>query len=117
MAGILSERDVLAKVIAKGSDPAAICVKDVMSKRVNVVDMSTSIEEAGRIMARLSIRHLPVVENGLPLGMISSRDILTHQLSIASAQARKGRRILQDLEDRHPGITQLQTDNAGRIVI
>jgi hypothetical protein len=49
--------------------------------------------------------------------MISSRDVLLHQLATANAKARKGRRVLQELEDEHPGITRLQVDNSGRIVI
>jgi CBS domain-containing protein len=115
--GVLGERDIVARVVAKGLDPAGVRVRDTMTRAVHFVDRTTTLEEAGRTMARANVRHLPIVEGGVPLGMISSRDVLLHQLATAKARARKGRRILQDLEDEHPGITQLQIDNSGRIVI
>lgn len=115
--GVLGERDIVTRVVAKGLDPADIHVRDVMTRSVRFVDRETTIEEAGRIMARANVRHLPIVEGGVPVGMISSRDVLLHQLATANAKARKGRRVLQELEDEHPGITKLRTDNSGRIVI
>jgi CBS domain-containing protein len=115
--GVLGERDIVARVVAKGLDPADVCVRDVMTREVRFVGRDTTIEEAGRTMARANVRHLPIVEGGAPVGMISSRDVLLHQLATANAKARKGRRVLQELEDEHPGITRLQVDNSGRIVI
>ncbi len=115
--GVVGERDIVARVVAKGLDPAEVRVRDAMTRAVHFVDRTTTLDEAGRIMARSNVRHLPIVEEGVPVGMISSRDVLLHQLATANAKARKGRRVLQELEDEHPGITRLQIDNSGRIVI
>ena len=115
--GVLGERDIVTRVVAKGLDPADVHVRDAMTRSVRCVDRDTTIEEAGRTMARANVRHLPIVEGGVPAGMISSRDVLLHQLAAANAKARKGRRVLQELEDEHPGITRLEIDNSGRIVI
>jgi CBS domain-containing protein len=115
--GIISERDVVARVVAKGIAPADARVEDAMSRQVHAVSSTTSIEEAARRMAKSAVRHLPIVENAGMVGMVSSRDVLNHQLAIANAEIRKSRGILQDLEDEHPGITRLKTDGSGRIVI
>jgi CBS domain-containing protein len=115
--GVLGERDIVARVVAKGLDPAAVRVRDAMTRAIRFVGPGTTLEEAGRIMARSNVRHLPIIEDGAPAGMISSRDVLLHQLATANARARKGRRVLQDLEDEHPGITRLEIDHTGRIVI
>ena len=115
--GVLGERDIVARVVAKGLEPVDVRVGDVMTRDIRSIDRATTLEEAGRTMARSNVRHLPIVEGGVPVGMISSRDVLLHQLAAVSARARKGRRVLQELEDEHPGITRLQVDNSGRIVI
>ncbi len=103
--GILSERDLMTKVVAQKLDPETTRVGDVMSSKLVSCGRDTTLSEAQHIMAQREIRHLPVIENGEPIGMISSRDILRHQLSsiqdIAIAQVR----MLERLERLFPGIT------------
>ena len=115
--GILSERDIVAKVVAPGRDGQSTRVADVMVADVVRCHMDMPIEQAQQLMGRHRIRHLPVVEDGRCVGMLSSRDILHHELTATRELARRQCKILSDLERQHPGITQIQTDAVGRVVI
>ena len=71
--GILTERDVL-KAVAEGVDLDAP-VAEVMSKDLVTVDPGTSLRDAARIMADRWIRHLPVLDGGRLVGVVSQRDL------------------------------------------
>jgi CBS domain-containing protein len=80
--GIITERDVLRRVVAKRLDPADILVKDVMTADVCCCKRDVSIEEARSIFNSKRIRHLPVIdEKGRLAGMISIGDINGWKLS------------------------------------
>ncbi|RLE50972.1 MAG: hypothetical protein DRJ33_06750 [Candidatus Methanomethylicota archaeon] len=72
--GIVTERDVLS-AIAKGVDPAICTVRQVMSKNVVVCEPNDTVQRAFILMKRLKIRHLPVLNRGTLVGIISSRDV------------------------------------------
>lgn len=72
--GIFTERDVL-KAVARGLDPKMAQVKDVMTAEVVTVSLDTRLRDAASLMASKWIRHLPVVEAGRVVGMISQRDL------------------------------------------
>lgn len=74
LVGIITERDVL-KAVATGVSLEATSVSDVMTKDVVSVGPGTSLREAARIMADRWIRHLPVLDNGKVVGVISQRDL------------------------------------------
>ncbi len=74
IAGIITERDVLREVAA-GKDAASVLVSEVMTTDVITTSPDTSVRDAARTMAQHWIRHLPVVEGGRLVGMISQRDI------------------------------------------
>jgi CBS domain-containing protein len=57
------------------------------------------------------------VDDGVLVGMISSRDILAHQLSAARAIVREQSKFIQELEMEYPGITSIRKDHSGRVVI
>ena len=116
--GIVTERDILSKIVAKSANPAATTVKSIMTELVVFCRMDTSIGRARRIMAQHQIRHLPIVDDDeVAVGMLSSRDILAHELSTTRAITRQQSKILQELETEFPGITKLRRDPVGRIVI
>jgi CBS domain-containing protein len=117
LVGIVSERDIIAKVVAKGRDPSQATVGEIMTGEVVFCTLETQISRAQRIMAEYGIRHLPIVEDGVPVGMISSRDVMAHELSASKEVIQRQNRILQDLECEHPGITHVDTDPAGRIIM
>ena len=73
--GILTERDVLKRVVEKGKDPEKILVKDVMSKPLIVVNPEMGLEEAIEIMFKNKIKKLPVVKDGKLVGLVTFTDI------------------------------------------
>jgi CBS domain-containing protein len=77
--GIFTERDCLTKVVGEGLDPEATKVSMVMTKDPYCVTPGTSIDEAMSIITSHRFRHLPVIEDGRVLGIISSGD-LTHRI-------------------------------------
>jgi CBS domain-containing protein len=74
LAGIVTERD-LVNLVAEGGDPRTTRVGDRMTKDLSTVSPRTDIAEAAEHMARLRIRHLPVVEDDRLVGIISIRDL------------------------------------------
>jgi CBS domain-containing protein len=84
--GILTESDILKKIVAEGKNPSTIMVKDVMSTPIIVIDPYVTLEEALKTMGKCNIRRLPVVENGELIGIITQKDIsrispLLHEIS------------------------------------
>ena len=74
LAGILSERDVLSRIVAERRDPAATKVSAVATHDVVSVDVGVHVRECAKLLRDKGIRHLPVTENGKPAGILSSRD-------------------------------------------
>lgn len=74
--GIFTERDVLNRVVAEKRDPATTRVGDVMTTPVACCKSSSPVAECRSVMSEKRIRHLPVVDDGRLVGMLSSGDIL-----------------------------------------
>ena len=75
IAGIVTERD-LVNLVADGADPGSVTVGERMTRDLDTVEPKTDIAEAAEHMARLKIRHLPVVERGSLVGIVSIRDLI-----------------------------------------
>ena len=74
--GIISERDIARALSEHGAAASAKPVTDLMTRDVTVIGPDESVKQAMRTMGRLTIRHLPVVQEGNLLGVISQRDVL-----------------------------------------
>lgn len=74
--GIITERDIVRKVVAKGVDASSYMVKGVMSSPLVTIESSKTIFEAGDIMDQKKVRHLAVTEGGDLVGVISIRDLI-----------------------------------------
>jgi CBS domain-containing protein len=74
LVGILTERDVL-KAMATGTNAQETRISEVMTKDLVTVGPQTSLREAAKIMADRWIRHLPVMDGGKLVGVISQRDL------------------------------------------
>ena len=74
--GIITEWDIMSKVVALDLDPNKVLLSDIMSVNVINVDPRTPTEKVAEIMNDRNIRRLPVVENGKIVGVVTSKDIL-----------------------------------------
>ena len=79
--GIFSERDVMNRVVAKNLNPQKTLVEDVMTKDLIVGNPDEDIEQILARMKQANIRHLPIVEEGKLVGIISFRDLLQADLN------------------------------------
>lgn len=79
LVGILTERDLLIRVVAESRLPDKTLVRDVMTTKVVHCSPETPVHECRETMTRLRLRHLPVIENGQLVGLISIGDLMAHE--------------------------------------
>ncbi len=81
LAGIVSERDIMGRVVAPRGDPDSVTAREIMSRDLVVADVNESYEDGLRKMKQAGCRHLPVVQGDRLVGMCSLRDLLQIDLS------------------------------------
>lgn len=81
LAGIISERDIMGRVVAASRDLDQTRVREVMTRDLVVAHVDDSHEDGLRKMKQAGCRHLPVVEGDRLIGMVSQRDLLQIDLS------------------------------------
>jgi CBS domain-containing protein len=74
--GIITEWDIISKVVAEGKDPRNVKLEELMTRDLITVDPDVGIDELSQFMATKGIRRVLVVENGAVLGIITSRTVL-----------------------------------------
>lgn len=74
--GLISERDYALKVALKGRVSRDTQVQDIMTRRVAVVAPTQSVEECMALMTEKRVRHLPVIEDGKLIGLVSIGDLV-----------------------------------------
>ena len=77
--GILTERDLLKRVVSEARSPVKTRVAGVMSKPLIVVEPDMDLEEAAKLMFKLRIKKLPVVEGGRLMGLVTLTDLARFQ--------------------------------------
>ena len=80
LAGIFTERDALFRVVAEGRDAQVVRLADVMTRNPQTIRPDKPFVDALHLMHVSGFRHVPVVENGQPIGMVSARDALGEEL-------------------------------------
>jgi CBS domain-containing protein len=81
VAGIMSERDYARKVALKGKTAESTLVSEIMTKHVIYVDPTQPVEEIMALMVGKNIRHLPVLDDGKVVGIVSIGDVVRSLIS------------------------------------
>lgn len=92
LVGIFTERDVLTRIVAEGRDPDAVRVGEVMTRQLIVIERGTTVRQAMSLMTTRRCRHLPVLDAGKVVGVISIGDL-------TRCVIRDQERSIADLED------------------
>lgn len=79
LVGILSERDILTRVVAESRSPSTTRVSEIMTAKVVYCTPDTSIAECQEIMTHRRLRHLPVMADGELVGLISIGDLMAFE--------------------------------------
>lgn len=83
--GLFTERDVL-KCWARNSSVDKVAIKDVMSKDLLILEPEDDLDYAMTIMTNRKIRHLPVVDRGRLVGLVSMRDVVKYHIGTLEAE-------------------------------
>ncbi len=85
--GILTERDLMTRVLARRVDPQSARVAEVMTPNPTCVPPETKVSDAVLVMLERGFRHLPIQGGGKLLGVFSIRDALPREIGTALSQA------------------------------
>ncbi|MEQ1775032.1 MAG: CBS domain-containing protein [Burkholderiales bacterium] len=80
LVGVFTERDALCRVVAEGRDATTTTLGEVMTSNPQTVSPEAAFSSALELMHENRFRHVPVVENGRPIGMVSVRDAMGPEL-------------------------------------
>lgn len=83
--GMITDRDIVLKVVAAGGNTKNISVKDIMSTDIISVSADQDVHEAANLMSRYQIRRLPVLENGILIGILAIGDLAIEKIHINEA--------------------------------
>ena len=81
LVGVVSERDCARKVVLAGKSAETTQIADIMVRNVVTVELAHAFADCLRLMHQHGIRHLPVIDNGKPIAVISIRDLLSEAVA------------------------------------
>lgn len=96
LVGIFSERDVVFRVVAKGLDPKTVILADAMTVDPKTLDSASSYGRALILMQENGFRHVPVVDNGRLVGIVSSRNAMDPDLEEFVFEERRREHLRKD---------------------
>ncbi len=103
--GIVTDRDIVVRGIAAGNDPFDCTLQEILSGDLETIEPDAEVDEAAELMARRQIRRLPVVEDGLLIGMLSLGDIAVKQREeemVAATLAQVSKGVKKSAAKRRP---------------
>lgn len=93
--GIFSERDLMARVVARGLDPETTLVGSVMSTQLATIEEGATVEQAMASMQTFVCRHLPVMKDGRVVAFLSMRDLMFYELTLKTEENQHMRAFIQ----------------------
>ena len=93
LVGIFTERDALFRVIAPGRDPSVVTLREVMTREPTTVGLDDTFGYALLLMYENGFRHIPVVDDARPVGVVSARHALDPDLEEFAAEASRRKAI------------------------
>jgi CBS domain-containing protein len=98
--GVITDRDIVTRVVAMGKNPSTVCASDCMTEPVVVVNEDTTLEDVISVMEENQIRRVPVVDaSGCCCGIISQADIAK------SADENETGEMVREVSKESPGLT------------
>ena len=89
LAGIVTDRDIVIRVVAAGKDPTHVAVSEVMTADPITVTPGTTAEDASKLMSDKQVRRLPVTDSGRLVGMLVIGQLARHESSSAAGETLK----------------------------
>ncbi len=77
--GVVTDRDIVVRAIAEGREASKTRVREVCSEKVHTISPDENVEEVIRVMRQYKVRRIPVVENKVPIGIVSLADLAATQ--------------------------------------
>ncbi len=78
LVGIVTTRDIVGKVVAKGLNPKEVKAKDIMSSPVIYAEPDAPVRSIAELMAKHNIHHVPILEGNRVVGIVAEHDILLY---------------------------------------
>jgi CBS domain-containing protein len=82
--GIITERDILRKILESGLDPVTVKARQIMSSPIITIREDSAIEEAAKIMTTKRIKKIPVVKDGKLIGIVTATDLVRSEPKMIS---------------------------------
>ncbi len=114
LVGIITEKDFVERVVAKGLNVGDLKVKDIMTKKVYTASPDDDLIDAIRLMARMNVKRLPVVNEGKFVGFVTAKDILAIQPDLLELLTQRFK--LRELE-RKPAMLEGQCSKCGNFTL
>ena len=89
LVGIVSERDIMNRVVAIGRMPGTTKVSEIMTANPKSISVHESVENSLFLMREFGFRHLPIMDGKQLMGLVSLRDLLLRYVSQKEAESRK----------------------------
>ena len=86
--GIISERDIVRALSAHGAEALQMKVEEVMTKRVQTCALDSKLQDVMATMTRKRFRHMPVISDGVLVGIVSIGDLVKHRLDELEMETR-----------------------------
>jgi len=100
LAGIFTERDVVVRVVAARLDPQSVAVGDVMTRSPTTTEPGSRFGHALVVMHEGGFRHMPVVDSGKVVGIVSARSAMDPDLEEFTAQESRRQQLLRERASR-----------------